>query len=448
MSSPIIELRIANSELQSLRDSMLRDKQENCAVLLAGIGYRSDGSALILVRESVFPEPEDYTQRAIDRAELEPAFVARVAKKARLSNLSLVFVHSHPGTSIPQFSQVDDDGEEKLATFLANRGQSAPHFALVISEGGISARVLGLYEPISVVSVGNERNAESSPEAANTETFPMFNRQVKAFGEAGQRILKDLRIAIVGVGGTGSIAVQQLVHLGVSSFILIDPDSLELTNLNRVVGAFQADVGHSKVDVAKRYIRQFSPSADVKAVKGDIVYANIARNLVDADIIFCCTDSHASRSVIQQVAYQYLISCIDVGSTITTSEEAVTGIFGRVQLLGPDQPCLWCSNLLNADEIRRDMMDELEKKSDPYIQGVRIPAPSVVSLNGTVVSLAISMLLGLVTSIPVNSRHLIYDAMTPRLRSVTTCAKGDCFICSRSGTFGLGDGNDLYARKD
>ena len=174
MSSPIIELRIANSELQNLRDSMLRDKQENCAVLLAGIGYRSDGSALILVRESVFPGPEDYTQRAIDRAELEPAFVARVAKKARLSNLSLVFVHSHPGTSIPQFSQVDDDGEEKLATFLANRGQSAPHFALVISEGGISARVLGLYEPISVVSVGNERNAESSPEAANTETFPMF----------------------------------------------------------------------------------------------------------------------------------------------------------------------------------------------------------------------------------------------------------------------------------
>ena len=444
----MIELRIASSDLQTLRDSVLYDRQESCAVLLAGRGHCSDGRALMLVRESVFPEPEDYTQRAIDRAELRPEFVAHVAKKARLNNLSLVFVHSHPGSSIPQFSQVDDDGEEKLATFLAKRGEIVPHCALVISEGGMSARVLGLNEHVRVVSIGDERFVESSLEAESTETFPMFHRQVKAFGEVGQRILKDLRVAIVGIGGTGSIAVQQLVHLGLGSFILIDPDSLELTNLNRVVGAFQADVGLPKVDVAERYIRQFSPAADVRTIKADIVYSSIAHNLVDADIIFCCTDSHGSRSVIQQVSYQYLIPCIDIGSTITTSEDAVTGIFGRVQLVGPDQPCLWCSDLLNSDEIRRDMMNEIEKRSDPYIQGVRVPAPSVVSLNGTVVSLAISMLLGLVTSIPVKSKHLVYDAMLPRLRSVTTSAKDDCFICSRSGTFGHGDARELFARKD
>ena len=252
----------------------------------------------------------------------------------------------------------------------------------------------------------------------------------------------------MGVGGTGSIAVQQLVHLGIRSFILIDPDNLELTNLNRVVGAFRADVEKSKVDVAARYVRQFTPDIDVQLVNGDIVHESIARRLIDADIIFSCTDSHGSRSVIQQVAYQYLIPCIDIGSTITTSADVVTGIFGRVQLLGPDHPCLWCSELLSPEEVRRDMMSEFERKADPYIQGARIPAPSVVSLNGTVVSLAITMLLGLVTSIPVESRHLVYNALVPSLRSVRTSSNNDCFICSRSGVFGYGDAKMLFARKD
>ena len=276
----------------------------------------------------------------------------------------------------------------------------------------------------------------------------MYNRQVRAFGTDGQHILHNLRVAVVGLGGTGSIAVQQLVHLGVRSFILVDPDSLELTNLNRVVGAFAGDLGRSKCDVAAQYVQQFSSDADVQVVIGDIVHESVARHLVDADVIFCCTDSHGSRSVVQQVAYQYLIPCVDIGSTITTTIGKVTGIFGRVQLLGPDQPCLWCSELLSPEEVRRDMMNEFERKADPYIQGAIVPAPSVISLNGTIVSLAMTMLLGLVTSIPIESRHLIYNAGAPSLRSVRTAAKDDCFICSRTGAFGLGDAQKLFARKD
>ena len=121
---------------------------------------------------------------------------------------------------------------------------------------------------------------------------------------------------------------------------------------------------------------------------------------------------------------------------------------GRVQLLGPDQPCLWCSELLSPEEVRRDMMNEFERKADPYIQGANIPAPSVVSINGTVVSLAVTMLLGFVTSIPVKSRYLIYNARVPSLHSVRTNANDDCYICSRSGVFGLGDAQELFARKD
>ena len=91
----------------------------------------------------------------------------------------------------------------------------------------------------------------------------MFDRQVRAFGAAGQQRLGDTRVAIIGLGGTGSIAAQQLVHLGVRKFVLIDPDTIEVTNLNRVVGATAQDVGASKVSVAARYIKSFSSEADV-----------------------------------------------------------------------------------------------------------------------------------------------------------------------------------------
>ena len=358
----MIELRIASSDLQALRDSLLGYGHERCAVLLAARGHCTDGRDLMLVRESVLPTDDDYTQCGFDHAQLRPEFVARVAKRARLQELSLVFVHTHPGDSVPHFSPVDDRGEEELAAFLIRRGQTHFHAALVLSQAGMSARVLGRNEPLRVVSMGDRRVVEFDSEVEKASTFDMYDRQVRAFGVDGQRILHTLRVAVAGLGGTGSIAVQQLVHLGVHRFILIDPDNLALTNLNRVVGAVADDVGRSKCEVAARYIQRFSPVAEVREVNGDLVYASVARHLVDADVIFCCTDSHGSRSVIQQVAYQYLIPCIDIGSAITTTDGEVIGIVGRVQLLGPDQPCLWCSELLSSAEVRRDMMNEVRAK--------------------------------------------------------------------------------------
>ena len=113
----MIELRIASNDLHALHDSLLGYGHERCAVLLATRGRCSDGHDLMLVRETVLPSEEDYTQRRLNHAKLRPDFVARVAKRARLLELSLVFVHTHPGDSIPQFSQIDDRGEEELAAF-------------------------------------------------------------------------------------------------------------------------------------------------------------------------------------------------------------------------------------------------------------------------------------------------------------------------------------------
>lgn len=440
------ELCIIDSDMASLKAKLLHGEHEKCAVLYATESKRSDGQIRLLVRELEFAEYSDYQKQSNTDAQLSPLFVARVTKKARIKKLTLIFVHTHPGEISPEFSGVDDNGEIVLLDFLQRRSMHTNHAALVMSRGGIRARLLGKAEEMRIVVLGSKRNVEFDPDLDHSEYSSVFDRQVRAFGTTGQRRLEQLRVAIVGVGGTGSIIAQQLVHLGIRSFILIDPDIIETTNLNRVVGVTPGDIGEKKAVIAEKYLKNFNEKVTVQIVDGDVVNNSVASRLRDADLILCCTDSHGSRSIIQQVAYQYLIPCIDMGSTITQTDGLITGIFGRVQLLAPGLPCLWCSELLDGGEVRRDMMSESERKLDPYIVGAREPAPSVISLNGTVVSLAVTMVLGIVAGAPINATQLIYNALTSTVRPAAAQCQPGCFICSVSGVLGHGDSRPLFTR--
>jgi molybdopterin/thiamine biosynthesis adenylyltransferase len=443
------ELCFTATDFESLQAALLPSDDERCAVLFAAESRRTSGQVRLLVREIEYPALADYSRQGVDHAELSPAFVARVAKKALTGRFALIFVHTHPGAKPPTFSAVDDRGERALAEFLAKRGLDRLHAALVMSDGGVRARQLGQVGEMRVLALGAKRTVAFDPELDEDSDYsPIFDRQVRAFGASGQRRLGQLSVAVVGLGGTGSIATQQLMHLGIRRFVLIDPDVVEETNLNRVVGATPSDVGHTKVSVALRYLRAFLRDMPVTAIEADVTHDSAARSLIDADLIFCCTDSHASRSVVQQVSYQHLIPCVDVGSTITQTDGEITGIFGRVQLLAPGLPCLWCSALLDAAEVRRGMMSESERRLDPYIVGGAEPAPSVISLNGTVVSLGVSMLLGIVAGAPIDATHLIYNARSSTLRSVRGAAEPDCFICSRTGVLSWGSEKSLFSRRD
>jgi molybdopterin/thiamine biosynthesis adenylyltransferase len=443
------EIRISASDLVSVRTNLLGHTVERCAILLASTTASESASSdtALIVREVHLPGADDYLEQTPIYAQLTPAFVAQITKRARIEKFQLIFVHSHLDSHPPKFSSVDDKGEVELAAFMQRRELLGLHAALVISTGGVCARVLGTNVAIKVVSVGERRVVEFDPSQSDIQDDATFDRQIRAFGAAGQRSIQGLRVAIVGLGGTGSVLAQQLVHLGVRDFLLIDPDVLDQSNLNRVVSARRSDVGTPKVDIARRYIESFSDEVKVQTSVDDVCRASIAMLLTNCDFIFGCTDSHGSRSVIQQITYQYFVLAIDMGSTIATSGGRVTGIFGRVQLLSPGQGCLWCSQLLNSEEIRRDMMSDQERKLDLYIPGSREPAPSVISLNSTVVSIAVSMFLNVVTDVPGEARYVIYDARTSKLRSVMAKSEPDCFICSTKGVLGHGSGKGLFARQ-
>jgi molybdopterin/thiamine biosynthesis adenylyltransferase len=408
----MMELLLAAEDYSAIKAQLTDGETEKCAILFASQTARSDGTVRLLVRQIQWPTLADYTRRGKLEAELSPEFVARITKIARREKSALVFVHSHPGLEAPHFSVIDDEGEKHLAAFLAHRHPDQAHMAVVVSIGGVRARRLGMSEEVSIVSAGAQRQVVFDSDSGQSLISERYDRQVRAFGPSGQRELQRLRVAIVGLGGTGSLVAQQLVHLGVRDFILVDPDVLEATNLNRVSHAFPEDVGKPKVEIAARYIRSVAKDSKVNCIEGDVIQSKTARQLVNADIFFGCTDSHGSRAVMQQVAYQYMIPYIDLGVTLIAKEGLMAHVYGRVQLLSPGLACFTCSNLLDPNEVRRDMMTAFERQADPYIQGDREHAPAVMSLNATVASLAVTMLIAVVTDVPVAARYLLYNALS------------------------------------
>ena len=444
----MIELVLAADDCMTVRAELTGGDTERCVILYASQTIRADGIIRLLAREIEWPAELDYSRKSLLEAELKPEFIARITKRSRRDGTALVFVHSHPGSEAPHFSSIDSEGEAHLSGFLSRRHPKLNHVSLVVSAGGVRARRIGTDEEIRIVSIGANRQVLFDPTAGPYSISQVFDRQVRVLGSEGQAALQQLRIAIVGLGGTGSIVAQQIAHLGVKSFILVDPDILEHSNLNRLANAVPDDVGKPKVEIAARAIRALNKDAIVATVQGDVIQARIASRLLNADIIFGCTDSHGSRAVLQQISYQYMIPCIDMGVAIAVTERRISHIFGRVQMLAPGLACLTCSNLLDANEVRQDMMTAFERKADPYIQGEREPAPAVMSLNGTVASLAVSMLLSSITGLPIAARHLIYNGISSSLRTARAVPKESCYICSRSGALARGDSWPLFARED
>ena len=84
-------------------------------------------------------------------------------------------------------------------------------------------------------------------------------------------------------------------------------------------------------------------------------------------------------------------------------------------------------------------MSDFERQSDPYFVGEAEPQPAVISLNGTISSLAITMLLSVFTGVPAESRYQLYDAIRGAVRPVSATPVYDCVTCSLHGALGRGD---------
>lgn len=429
----MIELIFPDGRLRQLRDDIWHDDLENAAILLCE-PERSEDSWRLTVREMYVVPPEASLVRTATSVVVDPAFGLPIEKKARIKGLSLVYCHTHPHqTKNVDFSPVDDEAEIELAKYAEGRIPCVPHCALVFGSEAEAARRLGTRETVKLTEIQQKDSAT-------------YDRQIRAFGEEGQAALARLRIGVVGLGGTGSVVVQQLAHLGVADYLLVDPDAIETTNLNRTVGSTPKSVGEPKVAVAALMIRSIRPDARVEEIVGNVVDEAPAKRLTECDFIFCCTDSHASRHVINQLAYQYGIPAIDMGVVVDASGSAVN-FAGHVKALKDGEACLWCLNHLDPNQVREEMMTPDQRKADPYVVGARVVQPAIISINSTVASAAVTMFLSMVTGLDAPARFLVYDGNRQRLSGVAAERNPTCNFCGPDSPAGRRDLEPLPVRR-
>ncbi len=125
--------------------------------------------------------------------------------------------------------------------------------------------------------------------------FQAFNRNLGFLSLEEQTRLKNARIAIAGLGGTGGAQVHALSRMGIGRFHLADPDTFELVNFNRQSGATMPNLGRLKTDVARETILAINPDAEIAVFEQGITVGNIDTFFQGVDIVvdsldFYCFD--------------------------------------------------------------------------------------------------------------------------------------------------------------
>lgn len=94
-----------------------------------------------------------------------------------------------------------------------------------------------------------------------------FSRTELAIGPEGLQRMKDSTVAVLGIGGVGSIAAEALARTGVGRIILIDKDVVDITNVNRQIHALTTTVGQPKADLMRDRIKLINPDCDVISLR-------------------------------------------------------------------------------------------------------------------------------------------------------------------------------------
>ena len=90
-----------------------------------------------------------------------------------------------------------------------------------------------------------------------------FSREERLIGKENLEKLTKAKVAVFGIGGVGSFVVEGLARAGIGKFLLVDNDTIDITNINRQIPALSSTVGQKKADVMKRRIEDINPDCTV-----------------------------------------------------------------------------------------------------------------------------------------------------------------------------------------
>lgn len=380
----------------------LGDDVETAWMLLARpVGSQEGGDFTLVVRSVVDVPEEAYEVRTANALSIRnfgwlPAF-----RQAAVDEAVPIFVHTHPGGK-PEHSEHDLVVDDQLARVAGVRTRLGNYGSLVVGGTTVSPAFAGRlksetggWQSVDRVRVVGERLSVLVGDD-KVKVTEIFDRQVRAFGDGGQRLLGALRVGVVGAGGTGSAVIEQLVRLGVSDIVVLDPETLTDSNVTRVYGSTLADVDRLKVKIAADHGHAIGMKAVIHPIKGRVLERSVVEQLVHCDVVFGCTDDNAGRIVLTRLPQALLQLFIDCGVVIDSRDGELVDIFGRVSVVTPTSACLLCMDDINLERARAESMVDDERAQsvrERYAPELDTPDPSVVTFTTIAASFAVNEML-------------------------------------------------------
>lgn len=160
--------------------------------------------------------------------------------------------------------------------------------------------------------------------------------------------IRDFAVAVVGVGGVGSVAAEMLTRCGIGKLLLFDYDKVELANMNRLF--YQPhQAGLSKVEAAERTLRDINPDVEFEVYNYNITTMDNFSHFVDritkggkavgkhVDLVLSCVDNFEARMAINA-------ACNEVGQTWIESGVSENAVSGHIQFVIPGETaCFACA---------------------------------------------------------------------------------------------------------
>ncbi len=404
----IYRMRMQSSHRRQLQ-ALLSDHSREQACFLLCRQAKANDETLLLVVKVLALESEDLAVHKPDQLSVSPAAMIRIARMAQKEEATVCMVHTHPmSLDGVAFSRADDIGNLRTFQFFHRMVPDQLHSCLVWS-GNLAHTAGRIYQSdgtwsvvqsVDVVSGENwNRHIDHTHHIRAIDTA-LFDRQARLLGEAGQAIISNIKIGIVGCGGIGSVVATLLVHSGIRNFTLVDFDRVEPSNLPRLLGANFDDAHRHvpKTSILQRVIKEVCPEAQARTFVTPVEDPSLLEELVSLDAIVCGTDDTTSRAFLNQLCHQYYVPLLDLGVQFVVDPDTgqVVSNVGKINLMRPGDPCLLCIGHVNPHVLAEEALDEVtreHRRNEGYLRGTEVHEPAMMTFNMQVASRGVQTLL-------------------------------------------------------
>lgn len=252
---------------------------------------------------------------------------------------------------------------------------------------------------------------EAGHRVATDEQLLRYSRQIflPEIDVEGQNRLLNSKVVIFGMGGLGSPVGMYLAASGVGELILVDPDRVELSNLQRQIIHMNDALGQPKVDSATRTLTALNPDVRVRSYQRALDGRELDDVVAEADVVVDGTDNFEARFAINA-------ACVRVGKPLVSA--AVVRLEGQVSVYRLDRaeaPCYAC--------LYQDVTEPPQNCSQNGVLG------SVAGLMGCIQATEVIKLL-LDFGETLDGRLLLVDARTMEWQTVRLRKDPTCPVCS------------------